>query len=235
MLDQITCLVVDDDRVDGLTVLAFLRDYPFMRSIGHFHSAETALPAALENPPDVLFLDIDMPGMSGLKLREQLPGIPACIFITSYPDYALEGFEMAALDFILKPFSADRFEKTVHRIRDFIQLHRRSDLLSHTLGSEAVLIKEGHDRVKVRLDEIMYLEALNNYTSIITRNRKYTVLSPISSLLKEKPFHRFIRIHRSYAVQKNFITRISTGEVLVNDRVLPVGRTYKDALHELNN
>jgi signal transduction histidine kinase len=114
------------------------------------------------------------------------------------------------------------------RLEEYMQLRRRSEQLSHTLGGDVVFIKEGHERIKVRMADILYLEALNNYTAVVTPVKRYTVLSPISALLKETSFSRFVRIHRSFAVQKNFITRIGTGEVDVQGRTLPVGRTYDD-------
>ena len=143
---------------------------------------------------------------------------------------------MAALDFLVKPVSAERFGKTIERLKEYITLRRRSDMLSHTLDEDTIFIKDGHDRVKLQLHQIIYLEALNNYTGIITNTRKYTVLSPISNLLKEKPFSRFIRIHRSYAVQKSFIRKIGTDEVVIDGSIaLPVGRTYKDALNAIRD
>jgi two-component system, LytTR family, response regulator len=236
MNDTISCLVVDDDEVDKLVVQAYLETYPFIKVIGAYQSPSEALEVAQKKHPDCLFLDIDMPGMTGMQLREKLLNIPACVFITSYPDYAVESFEMAALDFLVKPFTAERFSKTINRLVEYMTLRRRSDLLSHTLGADTVFIKDGHDQVKLQLHDIIYLEALNNYTGIITKTRKYTVLAPISSLLKEKPFNRFIRIHRSYAVQKNFIDKIRADEVLVNkDITLPVGRTYKEALNSIRD
>ncbi|MBS1735491.1 MAG: response regulator transcription factor [Bacteroidetes bacterium] len=231
MTNKISCIVVDDDEIDRLTLLAFLEMYPLIEIAGAYESPFAGLEAAKKKPPDCLFLDIDMPEMNGLGLREQLMHIPACVFITSYPDYAVESFEMAALDFLVKPFSATRLSKTINRLQDFITLKRKSDLLSHTLGADTIFIKDGHDQIKLQLHEIIYLEALNNYTSIVTNSRKYSVLSPISGLLKEKTFRSFVRIHRSYAVQKNFIKRISSDEVLVaNNIALPLGRTYKESL-----
>ena len=115
-------------------------------------------------------------------------------------------------------------------------MRKKSDLLSHALGADTIFIKDGHNQVKLQLHDILYLEALNNYTSIVTSNRKYTVLSPISGLLKEKSFRSFVRIHRSYAVQKNFISKISADEVQVaNNILLPVGRTYKESLNNIRN
>jgi len=233
MLDKVCCMVVDDDRIDCLTVLAFLRQYPFMECIGDFPAAEPALVAAAERRPDVLFLDIDLPGIDGLRLREQLMQIPACVFITAFPDYALDAFDLAALDFLVKPVGADRFARTMSRVEEYMQLRRRSEQLSHTLGGDVLFIKDGHQRIKLRMEDVLYLEALNNYTGIVTLTKKYTVLTPISSLLKEATFRRFVRIHRSFAVQKNYVTRISTDGVQVQDRLLPVGRTYKEALSEL--
>lgn len=236
MISTIGCMVVDDDQVDRLLVQAYLETYPFIQVNGVYESPSSALKAAAQKPPDCLFLDVDMPEMSGLQLRAQLMQIPACIFITSYPDYAVDSFEMAALDFLVKPFTAKRFDKTITRLREYMMLRRRADLLTHTLGADTIFIKDGHNQVKLPLHEVLYLEALNNYTSIVTSNRKYTVLSPISGLLKEKSFGSFIRIHRSYAVQKNFISKISADEVqMANNILLPVGRTYKQSLHNIRN
>lgn len=231
MTKKITCIVVDDDEIDRLTALSFLADYPFIEITGNFNDPAMALSAAQKHPPDVLLLDIDMPGMSGLELRRQLEAVPTCIFMTAYPDYAVDGFELAALDFLVKPFSGDRFGKTMERLKEYTDIRHRADLLNHTLGADTIFIKDGHNQVKLQLHEIVYLEALKNYTGIITSSRKYAVLTPMGNLIKEKAFASFIRIHRSYAVQKHYIKKISSGEVLVNDIALPVGRIYKEALN----
>ena len=125
MADKISCIVVEDDEVDKLVVLAYLESYAFIEISGAFNSPKIALEASRINPPDCLLLDIDMPEMSGMQLRSQLIHIPACIFITSYPDFALEGFELAALDFLVKPFSAERFGKAISRLQDYITLKRK--------------------------------------------------------------------------------------------------------------
>src|ERR1700743_3537403 len=117
MVNKISCILVDDDQVDKLLIHAYLKAYPFLEITGIYGSAGEALLAADKNTPDCLFLDIDMPEMTGLELRGQLLHIPACVFITSHPDYAVEGFEMAALDFLVKPVTAERFKKTIHRLQ----------------------------------------------------------------------------------------------------------------------
>jgi len=227
------CIIVDDNKLDGLTVLSFVRKYPFIQVDGLFESAVIALEFARKSPPDILLLDIDMPGLNGLDLRKELGDIPACIFITSHPEFALEGFETAALDYLVKPVRPDRFEKAMERLELFLEVHYKAALLDYTLGEDTLFIKDGHNHIKLQLHEIIYLEALKDYTGIITRQKKYCVLTPLGSLLKEKSFQSFIRIHRSYAVQKHFIEKITPREVMINNMQLPVGRSYKESIDRL--
>ncbi len=223
--------MVDDDEVDLHTTASFLEDYSFIEIAGCYDSPEKGLEAARIKPPHALFLDIDMPGMSGLQLRQQLLHIPACIFITSYPDYALEGFGVAAMDFLVKPFSDERFAKTMDRLKKQFTILQKAELLNEVLGPETIFIKDGTRQVKLQLHEIIYLQALDNYTGITTGTGKTMVLSTLSSLLAEEAFKNFIRIHRSFAVQKHFIEKIGPGEVLAAGIELPVGRKYRESLN----
>ena len=229
------CIIVDDNKLDGLTVMSFVRKYPSIQVDGLFESAIAALEFARKTPPDILMLDIDMPGLNGFDLRKELADIPACIFITSHPEFALEGFETAALDYLVKPLKADRFEKTMERLEQFLEVHHKAALLDYTLGEDTLFIKDGHNHIKLQLHEIIYLEALKDYTGIVTRQKKYCVLTPLGNLLKEKSFQSFIRIHRSYAVQKHFIDKITPREVMINNVQLPVGRSYKGSIDLLLN
>ncbi len=226
-----TCIIVDDNELDRLTIVSYVRRYPFIEISGVFESAAEALAFTQKHDlPDVAFLDIDMPGMSGLELREHLINIPACIFITSYPDFAIESFELSVFDFLIKPLKADRFEKAMVRLQDYLLVKQKAALLDFTLGADSLFIKDGHEHIKIQLHEVLYLEALKDYTSIVTVRKKYCVLSSLGNLLKEKTFQAFIRIHRSYAVQKHYINKITAKEVMINDILLPVGRSYKDLL-----
>ena len=227
-------MVVDDDDVDRNLVLAYLSSYSFIEVTGAFESPVAGLKAASSHPPDCLFLDIDMDEMSGLELRRRLMEIPACVFITSYPDYALEGFEMAALDYLVKPFTSSRFASTIQRLQELVETRRRSDRLSDTIGSDTIFVKDGHKQVKLALHDVLYLEAFDNYTAVVTSERKYMILSPLSRMLSEGPFSAFIRIHRGFAVQKHYICRLSADEVELTGGIkLPLGRTYKESLRGL--
>ncbi len=228
-----TCIIVDDKEIDRLAVQAFLEDYSFMALAGSFASATEALEHIRSaGTPDAIFLDVDMPGKSGLDLRNELRTIPACIFITAHPQFALEGFELAALDYLIKPLKEDRFEKAMRRLQEYLDLHYKAELLDFTLGENTLFIKDGFKQVKLQIQEIVYLEALKDYTGIITRHKKYCVLSPLGSLIKEKAFQSFVRIHRSYAIHRHAVSEISARGIRVNDILLPIGASYKDSVEK---
>lgn len=232
MAKKYTCIIVDDDEIDRLTVLSFAKKFPVLDILGVFESAEDALPFIEEQKVDILFLDIDMPGLSGIEFRKKTIEIPVCIFITAHPEHAVESFEIETLDFIVKPLKLDRFAQTVSRIEEFMEIKLKASLFEASIGGDTIYIKEGHEQTKVKLHEILYLEALKDYTLVITDKKRHCVLSSIGNLLKEDHFQSFIRIHRSYAVQKQFIQKINSTEIILNNNVaIPVGRSYKENLN----
>ena len=226
-----TCIIVDDKEIDRLAVQGQLEKYPFMVLVGSFDSAEKTLGHIRSaGVPDAIFLDVDMPAKNGLELRNELRTIPACIFITAHPEFALEGFELAALDYLLKPLKRDRFEQAMRRLQEYLELHYKAELLDFTLGENTLFIKDGYNQVKLQIQEIVYLEALKDYTGIITKHKKYCVLSPLGSLIKEKAFQSFVRIHRSYAIHRHAVSEITAKGIRVNDILLPIGKSYRDSV-----
>lgn len=225
------CIIVDDDEIDRLTVVSYAKRFPELNIIGVFPDAQQALPLLEKQQADILFLDIDMPGLNGLDFRKKTMNVPVCIYITAHPEHAVESFELDTLDFIVKPIKFDRFTQTMQRIEDYMELKLKANLFESSIGGDTIYIKEGHEQTKVRLHDILYLEALKDYTKIVTTGKRHCVLSSIGTLLKEDHFRSFVRIHRSYAVQKQFIEKIGTQEiVLKNDMAIPIGRSYKENL-----
>jgi two-component system, LytTR family, response regulator len=231
--DTYACLIVDDNELDRLMAMAFVKRYPLLRVVGVCASASEALEVMQHVSVDVLLSDIDMPGLSGLAFRAQVRHVPVCIFITAYADYAAESFEVEAFDFLIKPLKSDRFELSMRRVEQYLSLKRKAELFEYSLGGDTVFIKDGHEQVKIKLHDVLYLEALKDYTRIVTTTRQYSVLSSIGHLLQSDTFRSFVRIHRSYAVQRHYIERIAPQEVYVQQYVLPIGRSYKDALSQL--
>ncbi|MBU7570993.1 MAG: response regulator transcription factor [Flavobacterium sp.] len=233
-MEKLKCIIVDDDEIDRLTVLSFAKRFENLSILGVFDNADEALVFMENNKPDILFLDIDMPDMNGVELRKKALEVSACIFITSHPEFAVESFELDTLDFIVKPLKFDRFAQTMRRIEEFMEIKHKASLFESSIGGDVIYIKEGHDQTKVKLHDILYLEALKDYTLIITSKKRHCVLSSIGMLLKESHFQSFIRIHRSFAVQKQFIEKINTQEILLsNGAMIPVGRSFKENINIL--
>lgn len=228
------CIIVDDTEIDNLTVVSYVKRFASFELVGAFTSAREASKYLARHDTDVIFLDIDMPQLSGIELRRQAIAVPACVFITSHPEYALDGFELDALDFIVKPLTLERFTRTVARIEQFMDLRNKATLFDTTIGSGAIFIKEGHVETKVKLIDILYLEALKNYTLVVTAKKTHRVLINIGTLLKDDNFKSFLRIHRGFAVQKIHVCKIRAQEVeLEHGHVVPIGRNYKENLNVL--
>lgn len=231
-MKQYNCIIIDDDEIDRLTVLSFAKKFPSLNILGICELAEDAIPIIEKEKIDILFLDIDMPRLNGIDFRKKTQEIPVCIFITAHSEHAVESFQIETLDFIIKPLKLDRFTQTIKRIEEFMEIKLKASLFEASIGGDTIYIKEGHEQTKIKLHEILYLEALKDYTLIITDKKRHCVLSSIGNLLKENHFQSFIRIHRSFAVQKQYIEKKQVNDVLLNNGVcIPIGRSYKDNLN----
>lgn len=227
-------IIVDDNEVDRLTVSAYVRRFPFLEITGIYSSAEDALADIQSSDPNRSDRPYQYLKKALADLRRALLEVEACIFITSHPEYAVESFEVAALDFLVKPLQLDRFTGSMQRLESYLDIKNKSHLFDHSLQGDTVFIKDGQRQYKVRLSEILYLEALKGYTRIVTPEKKYTVLSTLGNLLRESPFSGFVRSHRSFAVQPHFVQEISSSDLLVNGIKIPIGRSYKDqVLHQI--
>ncbi len=226
------CIIVDDDEMDRLVVLSYAKRFPILNIVGVFDTAEKALSFIDKNVVDVALLDIELEGASGIELRRRALEIPVCVFISSHSEIAAETFELQTLDFIVKPFKFPRFEQMMNRLEEFMEIRTKASLFEATLGGDTVYVKTGHDQIKIKLHEILYLEALKNYTILVTENKRHCVLSNLGEILNEEKFNSFLRVHRSYAVQKQYIQKISSQEIYLNNgNSIPIGRSFKDNLN----
>ena len=225
------CIIVDDEEIDRLVVLSYAKRFSTLNIVGVFDSAEKALTYLTTNTVDVALLDIEMDGASGLELRRKALEIPVCVFISSHSESAAETFELQTLDFIVKPFKFPRFAQMMQRLEEFMEVRTKASLFESTIGGDTIYVKTGHDQIKVKLHEILYLEALKNYTILVTEKKRHCVLSNLGEILLDEKFSSFLRVHRSYAVQKQYIQKIGSHEIeLNNGNLIPVGRSYKEKL-----
>lgn len=232
-MKKFNCIIVDDDEVARLKVVSIARKFPIFNIVGHYSSPLTAFAVSEKETIDILFLDIDMPNINGLELRKKLRDIPVCVFITSHPEHAVESFELETLDFIVKPLREERFAQTVSRIEEFMEIKHKASLYTSSFGDDFIYIKEGYEKVKVKLYDICYIEALKDYCILVTNQKRYCVFSGIGNLLKEENFKSFVRVHRSYAVAKQYVEKVATNSItLINQVTLPIGNSYKENVIE---
>ncbi len=231
MEDNLTYLIVEDDEFDRFSLESEMEKFPFLRKIaacGHpLHAAELIA----QRRPDILFLDVEMPGMTGVDLARLLRGQSILIvFITSHPEFAAEGFELEAFDYLIKPLTAERFARCAMRLRDFAAMREKACAFEKEQVAGTITIKQGHDKIKLQLGEIQYLEAMKDYTRVVTKDRQYLVLTTLSDLLDKLPVEKFVRIHRSYAVARDKVMGVMGNKVKMAASELPVGKLYRHAL-----
>lgn len=231
-MEKFNCIVVDDDEVARLKIMSVARQFPILNIVGSYCSAASALALIDKEKIEVLFLDIDMPNTNGFEFRKKLMNVPICIYITAHPEFAVESYELETFDFLIKPLQLERFAQTAARIQEFMNIKRKAFLYELSYGEDFIYIKEGLEQTKIHLHEILYLEALKDYTLIVTNQKKHCVFSGIGNLLKVVHFESFIRVHRSFAVQKQFIQKIGAQNItLIKDITIPLGNSYKDNLN----
>ena len=225
-------VIIDDDEVDRAVVEAEADKFPFLKKIASCSNPVEALEIITLTNPEVIFLDIEMPGISGIDLlRKRIFSTSLPVLITSHPEFALEGFELDAFDYLLKPVSSERFASCALRLRDFYQMHSKACAFDNEQENNFIIIKQGYDKYKIAINDILYLEAMKDYTKIVTAEQKYLVLSTLNGLIEKLPPDKFARIHRSYVVNKNKVEVFQKNKIKIHSTVLPIGKLYK---HELN-
>lgn len=212
------CLIVDDEPIAAKGLAEDLTALDIFTVTAVAANAAQALEAYAQFPADLVFLDIEMPGMTGLELLRRLPGQPLVILVTAYQQYALDGYEHGVVDYLLKPVSLPRLRAACEKALEWYRLR-------HPTGH--LLIKCNGTFERIDHGDILYLEAANNYVWIHTRTRKYMVYHSMKSLEDRLPNDLFVRTHKSFLVSKSFLTRIAGDHVLLGEKPVPLSRRYK--------
>ncbi|MET3034729.1 LytTR family DNA-binding domain-containing protein [Chryseobacterium sp. NRRL B-14859] len=230
MTTHIRCMIIDGDELDRLVLQHYLKQYENIEIVASFDSAEKAIPY-LELPFELLITETNLKGMSGLEFRKLAYKIPACIFTSSHPELAAGVFEINTLDFITKPLTAERFHFSMQKLFNFFEIKEKCEFYDAMVGKNHINIKEGGHIFQIKTNDILYLEALKDYTRIITFDKKYCILDSLGNLLHKDFFNSFVRIHRSYAVPRHLIRGKNCHEIeLIHQIKLPIGRAYKSNL-----
>jgi DNA-binding LytR/AlgR family response regulator len=224
-------VIIDDDEIDRAVVETEAAKFSFLQKIASCCNPLEAIEIITRFNPDIIFLDIEMPEFSGIDLlRKKITDSALPVFITSHPEFALESYELEAFDYLLKPLSSERFARCAFRLHDFYKMRVKAFAFDTEQEKDFIIVKQGYDKYKISIHDILYLEAMKDYTRITTITQQYLVLTTLNGITEKLPADIFVRIHRSYVVNKNKVDAIQKNKINIQSHVLPVGKLYKHAL-----
>ena len=225
-----TCLIVDDEQLARQLLKEFVSKIPNLELKGMCKNPLEAMDVLHSEHIDIMFLDIQMPELTGVEFIKTLQQKPAIIFTTAYSEYALEGYQLDVIDYLVKPFPLDRFIKATNKAIEYIDLKRSAEKNSQGKGMDSnyVLLHADHKIYKVNLNDIQYIEGLKEYVSYFTREKRIIVLQSLKSIEETLPSNKFIRVHRSYIVPIEKIKTLDGNQVQIGDKLIPIGRSYKE-------
>ncbi len=238
---KIRCLIVDDEPLAHQVILKYMEDIPFLEPVGQCYLATETLSFLSTHAADLLFLDIRMPKLSGLDFLRTLQQRPLVIITSAFEEHALESFDLEVCDYLLKPFRFDRFLKAANRALALYTLKKQATetvlvpVQPAAVNEPAsIYIKSDKKQVQLELDEIYYLESVGNYVKIWDARKYLLTPSTLSSFEEQLPPDTFVRIHKSYILNKKFVHYIEGNMIrLKNGKELPLGKSYKHVVKQL--
>lgn len=220
------CVIVDDEPLALDLLQSYIEKTPDLRLVQSFTDAPAAAAYVSANPVDLLFLDVQMPHINGIQLLESLAKPPMVIFTTAYSEYAAQGFELDAIDYLLKPFDIVRFQRAVNKAQDYYRyLQKEAET-----ATPYIFVKSEYQVIKINLDEIRYIEALDDYIKIYTTaGRPILTLMTLKAMAERLPEDKFARVHRSFIVSLTKIESVRNRKVRIGDAEIPVGNSYVES------
>jgi DNA-binding LytR/AlgR family response regulator len=225
---QLKCIAIDDEPLALTLMKKYIADYPVLQLLHTFEDAVSAAEFLAKNKVDLLFIDINMPDITGVDLVRSLAEPPMVIFTTAYKNYAFEGYELQAIDYLLKPIDNKRFAMAVQKA---VEINDRKNAAAPT-GDESIYVHSEYRSIKINLADIEYIESMQDYVKIFLVNQPKPVLTlmTLKSLLEKLPETNFVRIHRSYAVAVNKVKSIHNRKIQMPSIELPVGNSFADVV-----
>lgn len=241
---KLKCAIVDDEPLALGLLESYAKKTPLLELCGCYSSAIEAMKHLQETPVDLLFLDIQMPDLNGLEYSRMVDEQTRIVFTTAFDQYAIDGYRVNALDYLLKPISYADFMQAVNKAVQWLELKQKADEAPQktadsvtNLASEYIYVKSDYKLVQIELDKILYIEGLKDYIKIHTEDEPHPILSLISMRAMEEklPADRFIRVHRSFIVQKQKIKVIDKGRIVFGKEYIPISDSYKQELQNYVN
>jgi DNA-binding LytR/AlgR family response regulator len=228
---MLKAIVIDDEPLALEVIKGLTEKVTFIELTGYFTNSFQAMAFLQTNKVDLLLLDIKMPDISGIELLKSIPDPPMVIFTTAYSEHAVEGFELDAIDYLLKPFSLTRFLKACNKAYEYYELKRNKG--NTDTGLSHAYIKSGYEQVKVELDSIRYAEASGNYVVFVLEKQRIASRLTMSEAEALLPAKCFIRIHRSYIVSIKHIQKVDKKTIWVQETEIPIGPAYASKIEKI--
>ncbi len=225
MKKSIRTIIIDDEEDWREGIADRVEAHPKLELIGVFESPMAAYDLITEGVVDLILLDVEMPDANGVEFMRHLSKPPMVIFITSHRDFAIESYEVKAVDYLLKPLSMGRFMQAIEKV--IARLTAENEPVS---DDTFFFIRENSSFVKIEIADILFLKSMENYIQIITPTHTYTTLMPLSSAEENLPKAQFLRVHRSFLVNMSKITVVNKTELLIDAHEIPIGRAYADVV-----
>ncbi|WP_439556925.1 LytR/AlgR family response regulator transcription factor [Dyadobacter sp.] len=230
-MQKTNCLIVDDEPIARDILKTYCAHFPYLNVLGSLGNALEIKPVLFEQKVDILFLDINMPVMDGVTFLKTLKNPPQVIFTTAYREYALDAFELSACDYLLKPFSLERFVVAVDKAMDRLQPNSAPvSEISAQKPDDFIFIKTDGKIFKIPFNDLLYAEASGNYIKIVLTNTTLLPAMTFSNFEELLPKSTFIRIHRSFIVNKSKISHIEGNRIFLNQTEFPIGTSYREGL-----
>jgi len=227
---MIRCLIIDDEPYARQLLAEYIEKVPFLELCGAYSNGLEALTVINDKTIDLLFLDIQMPEINGIEFLKALTVKPVVIFTTAYAEFALEGYELDVIDYLLKPFDFARFLKAAEKARYLNMTPHKNEESVSQASKNYFFIKESNQHIKLAFDDILYIQGLKDYVKIKTLSGQHIVLQTMKVLMEKLPQHQFVRIHNSYIISLDHIESMVQNKIKIRDVLLPVSHSYKKEL-----
>ncbi|MBC9909855.1 LytR/AlgR family response regulator transcription factor [Chitinophaga varians] len=232
---EIKCIIVDDEALAREGLKKYIKTFDFLSLIATCHNVASARETLETTPVDLMFLDINMPKISGLHLLETLSDPPMTILVTAYPDYALDGFRLNVLDYLLKPLSLQRFTQSVLKAQDYFRARQQPIAAPQAPVTDYIFVKHKQVYEKVMLSDVLFVESMQNYVLIQTIHTKIIAYLTFKNVEQQLPADSFLRIHKSYIVNLQQVSKLDSNMVQVGGHTLPVSRSQRELLMQVVN
>jgi DNA-binding LytR/AlgR family response regulator len=232
---MIKCIITDDEPIAQEIIRGYTEQIDDIDLVAVCDNALDTYRIVAANKIDVMFLDIEMPEISGYSLLKLLKDPPNTVIISAYPEYAVQGFELEVFDYLVKPVSFDRFLMTIEKLRKKLSANFSHVEETKKIIEDYIFVKHDNSIIKVMINNIVYIEGMENYAVIRTmQNKSYTILTTLKSILPKLP-EKFKRVHRSYIINLDFVSSIIGNTIISGEHKIPIGKTFRDEFIEMLN